>query len=191
MDYKKLLYLLIIPLFFACVGDKKKSEETIITNESASISEKNNITLEGPFYDYYKALDYAKKVNKPILISFSGMACFNSRIMEEEIFLTKEVNSLLNNVIECYLFVDSKNKLENPDTIYITNKHGKMPKKIIKTTGQKWVQLQIEQYQTNTVPYYILYSWQDGPILEPIAYTPNYKAFAKWLENGINDFYNK
>jgi len=192
---KKLLLLLIIPLFFSCKNNTEKektSKENIILNESESKYEESNVALEGPFYDYSEAVDYAKIVNKPILITFTGKACVNARKMENHILSNKEVKRLLGSVIICNLYVDDRSNLENPDTIYITDNYGNIIReKIIRTTGQKWMQLQIEKCQKTTQPYHILDNWQDGPILEPIAYTPDYKVFAKWLENGINEFYNK
>ena len=182
---KKLLLILIIPLLFSCKNNTEK--ENIILNESESKHEESDVSLEGPFYDYSKALDYAKIVNKPILITFTGNACLNARKMENNILSNKEVKRLLESVIICDLYVDNRRVLESPDTMYITDNYGNIIReKIIRTTGQKWAQLQIELLKTTTQPYHILYNWKNGPILEPTAYTPDYKVFAKWLNSSFS-----
>ena len=38
------------------------------------------------FNDYDKGVAYAKKVNKPVMLDFTGITCVNSRKMEEQTY---------------------------------------------------------------------------------------------------------
>ena len=58
-------------------------------NENTNI--KNNDLHLGPqgimvYHDYQKGLNFAKKVNKPIMLDFTGWACVNCRKMEEKVW---------------------------------------------------------------------------------------------------------
>ena len=44
-----------------------------------------------PLRDYEEALALAKKLNKPVLIDFTGWACVNCRRMEENVWTDPEV----------------------------------------------------------------------------------------------------
>ena len=43
------------------------------------------------FHDYEAGVEYAKKVNKPIMLDFTGWACVNCRKMEEQVWSDDEV----------------------------------------------------------------------------------------------------
>src|SRR5690606_16128243 len=49
------------------------------------------------FYDYEQGLAYAKEVNKPILIDFTGWSCTNCRKMEAAVWADPEVLQRLRN----------------------------------------------------------------------------------------------
>ena len=48
------------------------------------------------FHDMDEAVAYAKEVNKPIMIDFTGWACVNCRKMEEHVWPNEEVYKLIN-----------------------------------------------------------------------------------------------
>jgi thiol:disulfide interchange protein DsbD len=48
------------------------------------------------FYDYKQALAYAKKVNKPVFIDFTGHGCVNCREMEANVWSDPEVLKRMN-----------------------------------------------------------------------------------------------
>lgn len=61
------------------------------------------------FSDYEDALAYAKKVNKPVLIDFTGYACANCRKMEEGVWVNNGVlEKLKNDFVIASLYVDDK-----------------------------------------------------------------------------------
>ena len=73
--------------------------------------------------DYEAALIRAKKEGKPLLIDFTGWACVNCRRMEELVWTSKEVDSLMRNeFVVVSLYVDEKIKLPSTEqSIFMTN----------------------------------------------------------------------
>ena len=62
------------------------------------------------FHDYDKGMAYAKEVNKPAVIDFTGWACVNCRKMEEQVWSDDNVKSILSNdVVLISLYVDEMN----------------------------------------------------------------------------------
>ena len=61
------------------------------------------------FHDYDEALVHAKKVNKPLMIDFTGHACVNCRKMEEQVWSDQYVKDMLaNEVVLVSLYVDER-----------------------------------------------------------------------------------
>lgn len=135
------------------------------------------------FHDYYEGLAYAKKVNKPVLIDFTGVTCVNCRRMEELVWAKPEILSILkNDVVLISLYVDDRKELPK-DEVY-TTKSGKE----ITTYGKKWSDLAITKYKANIQPYYILMAHDESNLNQPVGYTPNVEEYKKWLEEGISKF---
>ena len=134
------------------------------------------------FDDYDAGLAYAKKVNKPILIDFTGYACVNCRKMEDNVWSDDKILSILNNdVVLISLYVDYKKDLPESEQ-YISKTTGKK----IKTIGNKWSDFQISKYEVNSQPYYALINNnEDDKGVKPVGYTPNVEEYHKWLEEGI------
>src|SRR5690554_2349260 len=65
------------------------------------------------FYDYDQALEYAKSVNKPVLLDFTGWSCVNCRKMEESVWPDPRVLKRLNeDYILVSLYVDDRTRLD-------------------------------------------------------------------------------
>jgi len=139
-------------------------------------------------YDYYEAIEIAKKENKAVFIDFTGWACVNCRKMEENVF--PDVEEVLSNFIICQLYVDEKTPLDNPETVIVPTSDGGSKKKELKTVGNKWSTLQTVTYASSSQPYYVLYHPEKGILTNPIGYTPNADEFKEWLECGL-EAYNK
>ena len=142
------------------------------------------------FHDYYEALNYAKKVNKPLMIDFTGHACENCRKMEEQVWSDQNVkNMLANDVVLVSLYVDERINLPKEEQ-YITKMAGKEKK--VKTTGDKWMVLQANTYNTNSQPYYVFLN-NDGEQMVEAANYQDYgsvELFTDWLNRGLKK-YNK
>ncbi|MBZ4040858.1 protein-disulfide reductase DsbD family protein [Flavobacterium hibisci] len=159
---------------------------TTVNTEKAALPEgaesgPNGITT---FHDYDLGLAYAKKVNKPVMIDFTGYACVNCRKMEERVWPDPKVLSILNNdVVLISLYVDDKRPLPESEQVV-----SKITGKILKNTGQKWSELQILKYKTNAQPYYVLMDHKENDLNKPSAYNPDIEAYYKWLQEGVKNF---
>jgi thiol:disulfide interchange protein DsbD len=139
------------------------------------------------FHDYNEALEYAKKVEKPLLIDFTGLACINCRKMEAQVWSDPEVDKRLRNeIVLVSLYVDDKKELPlNEQTI----------KKLgdrdftIKTIGNKWSYMQADRYKTNAQPQYVLVDHNEQMLTKETAhYDPDIPKYIRWLDEGINEF---
>src|SRR5690625_3590826 len=68
------------------------------------------------FYDYDEAMAAAKKLDKPLLIDFTGWSCVNCRKMEAEVWTEPEVQKLITgSFVLLQLYVDDRTKLPEED----------------------------------------------------------------------------
>jgi thiol:disulfide interchange protein DsbD len=144
---------------------------------------------EGPhdilaFVDYEKGMAYAKEVNKPVLIDFTGHACVNCRKMEDYVWSDPQVLEILKNqVVLISLYVDDKRELPLSEQ-YTSEITGKK----IKYIGQKWSDFQLKNYKANAQPFYVLINHQEEMLIEPSAYNPDIQTYINWLKAGITKF---
>ncbi|MGV6846011.1 MAG: protein-disulfide reductase DsbD family protein, partial [Lutibacter sp.] len=137
------------------------------------------------FNDYDKGLAYAKKVNKPVMLDFTGKACVNCRKMEQNVWVKDKVlNVLKNKVVLISLFVDDKRKL--PEGEEVNSKLN--PGKKLAYIGQKWSELETVKYGTNAQPFYVLINLNEEKLIDPVGYTPDVDEFYNWLISGISNF---
>ncbi len=140
------------------------------------------------FHDYDVGLAYAKTVNKPVMIDFTGKACVNCRKMEQGVWSDSQIKKILKNeVVLISLYVDDRNKLAQEDQ-YETTLAGK--KKKVRTVGDKWMVLQANTYQTNSQPYYVMLDRNGKPLIENANYQDygSVKIFKDWLNRGLSAF---
>ncbi|MFN3940037.1 MAG: protein-disulfide reductase DsbD family protein, partial [Chitinophagales bacterium] len=136
------------------------------------------------FHDFDAAKAYAKQVNKPIMIDFTGWACVNCRKMEEHVWPEKEVyNMIANDYILVSLYVDDKEPLHDTAQ-YVSAFSGKK----IRTIGNKWSDFQSSYFGVNSQPYYVLIA-PDGKVLNtPSPYEPDVDKYAAFLQCGLDAF---
>lgn len=142
------------------------------------------------FHDYDEGLSYARSVNKPVMLDFTGWACVNCRKMEEQVWSNEDVRSILaNDVVLVSLYVDERIALPK-DEQYETTLAGKVKK--VKTTGDKWMVLQANTYGTNSQPYYVLLNHDEELLIEAANYQDygTVNLFTDWLNRGLIE-YNK
>lgn len=136
------------------------------------------------FEDYEEGLAYAKKVNKPALVDFTGDACVNCRKMEENVWSKPEIlNILKNEVVLISLVCDRRIELPKEEQ-YVSKETGKE----IKTIGNKWSDFQITRYKSNAQPLYIIQDTEGKDLNTPVGYTPDAEEYKAWLESGITKF---
>jgi thiol:disulfide interchange protein DsbD len=161
------------------LGASPSSTSNIILPEGAEAGPHGLLV----FTDYSKGCTYAKKVNKPIMLDFTGHGCVNCIKMEDNVWSDKKVLSILNNdVVLISLYLDEK--IDLPKKEQFVTKNGD---KII-TVGDKWTEFIITKYKTNTQPFYVLIDLKEEKLNEPISYTPNIEEYLAWLKDGVSKF---
>jgi thiol:disulfide interchange protein DsbD len=141
------------------------------------------------FHDYDQGMAYAKEINKPVVIDFTGWACVNCRKMEEQVWSDDNVRSMLaNDLVLISLYVDERIDLPENEQ-YETTLAGKT--KMVKTTGDKWMVLQANTYGTNSQPYYIFLDHDEQQMVEPANYQDfgTVELFTDWLNRGLEEFH--
>ena len=139
--------------------------------------------LEG-YFDYRQALACAKKQNKPVFIDFTGHGCVNCREMEANVWSDPQVlKRLRENFIVSALYVDDKTDL--PENEWITSKYDR---KVKKTIGKIFADLQITRFNVNSQPYYVLLDTSGNLLTSPRAYNLDVDAFVKFLDTAVEKF---
>ena len=138
------------------------------------------------FEDYDKGFAYAKSVNKPIMLDFTGYACVNCRKMENNVWSDDRILSVLkNDVVLISLYVDDKRDLPKNEQ-FVSKTTGAE----IETVGDKWTDFMITRYKTNTQPLYVLTDLE-GNSLNTTTPTISYvsvEEYDTWLKTGIANF---
>ena len=150
------------------------------------------------FKDLKQGLEYAKQVNKPIMLDFTGYACVNCRKMEEHVWIDSKIDNVLrNDYVLISLYVDDKKELPKEQQIEVNRINGGT--RTLKNYGHKWSHFQTVFFKTNTQPYYVLLSSDGKQILNnPVGYTPDEDEYLKWLldgkeksKNTLNNLFNQ
>lgn len=138
------------------------------------------------FDDYEDGLAYAKSVNKPILLDFTGHACVNCRKMENNVWSDEMILPILReDVVLISLYVDDKRELPKEEQFY-----SKETDSEIETIGDKWTDFMISKYKTNTQPLYVLTDLEGNSLNktdESISYV-SVDEYLDWLKNGLKNF---
>lgn len=136
------------------------------------------------FFDYEQALSYAKKVNKPVFIDFTGHGCVNCREMEARVWSDPAVlKRLQEDYVVVALYVDDKTEL--PEAAWYTSSYDKRVKK---TIGAQNADLQIVKYNNNAQPHYCLVDHEGELLVPPINYDLSVANFVSFLDRGKEAF---
>lgn len=145
-----------------------------------SYSAKEESKLEAE-HDFYAALVRAKKENKPLLVDFTGWACVNCRRMEEGVWVDPEVKKIMSEkYILVSLYVDEKKEL--PEAEQFTSC---LSGKRVKTVGNKWSNLQIVNFKSNSQPQYVVLSPEGKQLVNPVGYTDK-STYLTFLKSGLD-----
>lgn len=139
------------------------------------------------FKDLETGLSYAREVNKPVMIDFTGYACVNCRKMEEHVWPEPEVYPILkDDFVLISLYVDDKETLPANEQITVPRTGGGERK--LRDKGDRWAHFQAETFKVNTQPYYVLMS-PDGQVLnKPVSYTPEPEEYREFLQCGLSNY---
>jgi thiol:disulfide interchange protein DsbD len=133
------------------------------------------------FKDYDEGMQYARNQGKPVMIDFTGWACVNCRKMEDNVWSDPKVlKKLSEQYVLISLYVDDKTPLPTEQQTVSATTGRK-----IRTTGNKWSDLQASVYQTNSQPYYVLLDNNGKLLAQPRGYTPDITTYAAFLDEGL------
>lgn len=137
------------------------------------------------FFDLEEAKAYAKKVNKPIFVDFTGKTCANCREMENNVWNDKEVKRILNeNFVIVALYADA-NFIDLDEKDWVTDSDGN----VIKTLGKKNLNYQITRFQMNAQPYYVLMDSDENVLTkENKWFDKNVANFIAFLNEGLDSY---
>ncbi|HEY4935692.1 MAG TPA: cytochrome c biogenesis protein CcdA [Puia sp.] len=140
-----------------------------------------------PLRDYEQAIALAKKLNKPVLIDFTGWACVNCRRMEENVWTDPEVRRrMLDSFVVVSLYVDERRLLPAALQMVYSTRDG--AQKNIITVGDKWATFQSENFNAVSQPQYAQVSPQEKILTYTKGYTPKATDFTQWLDCGLAAF---
>jgi len=136
------------------------------------------------YYDYDEAVAAAKAAHKPLMLDFTGHACTNCRLMEENVWSNPTALSMLkNDYILVSLYADDRTAL--PLTEQFTSKYSGDK---IEDIGDKWKDLETGRYNTNALPFYVLLDNNENMIGKYDGYDPDQDKFVTFLTNGKSAF---
>ncbi|KIO76080.1 thiol:disulfide interchange protein DsbD [Pedobacter lusitanus] len=137
------------------------------------------------FFDLDEGLAYAKKVNKPVLIDFTGHACVNCRKMEDKVWIDPQVGHLIKDeYVLIQLYVDERSVKMPKDKVHYS--------KILRTTTDdlgRWNgDFQATTYNSNSQPFYVLGGHDLAPLVAPQGAIFDAKEYAAYLQSGLDKF---
>ena len=141
------------------------------------------------YKDFDEGLLAAKKVDKPILLDFTGWACANCRKVEENIWSDPKIYKLLkDDFVIISLYVDDQKELPKSAQFQYKKENGQL--KNIKTIGDKWSTFQTVNFQIASQPYYVVMT-ADLEILNRAEQYTDKERYFSWLNEGKLRFKNK
>lgn len=140
------------------------------------------------FFDYDEALVYAKEVNKPLFLDFTGHACVNCREMESKVWSDPRVLAVLkNDYVVVSLYTDDKTSLPEAEQY-----DSKILDTRINSIGKKFKDLQATKFNTISQPYYVLLGTDEKKLISPpIGVELNIEKYLEYLNSGLSEFRKK
>jgi len=140
------------------------------------------------FFDLEEGLAYAKQVNKPLLIDFTGHACVNCRRMEDQVWINSEVGRLIREeFILIQLYVDER-ALQVPEAQV---HYSEILRKNTKDLGAWNADFQATRYNSNSQPFYVLAGHDLNTLVAPQGAIFDAKEYALYLQSALDIFKGK
>ena len=137
------------------------------------------------FKDFDEGLTYAQKVNKPILLDFTGWACVNCRKMEENVWSDAEVFPIIkDNYVLISLYTDDRKELPDAKKFNFQFDSGRV--KEINNIAQKWGTFQDVNFGSISQPFYVLLS-PDLKVLNSSIQNADVTTYKNWLLEGLRN----
>jgi thiol:disulfide interchange protein DsbD len=104
--------------------------------------------------------------------------------VEERVWSDPKVKDLLlNEVVLVSLYVDERTELPKEEQVY-----SKALGRNLKTVGNKWTAFEIEKYQNNAQPYYIIVDENLTNYNEPLGAIYDVDEYLSWMKKGIDGY---
>ncbi|WP_116772314.1 protein-disulfide reductase DsbD family protein [Maribacter litoralis] len=137
------------------------------------------------FKDFDEGLAHAKKVDKPILLDFTGWACVNCRKMEENVWSDSEVFPIIkDNYVLISLYTDDREELPESEQFNYQFESGRI--KEINNIAQKWGTFQDVNFGSISQPFYVLLS-PDLEVLNTSIQNSDIPTYKNWLLEGLRN----
>lgn len=140
------------------------------------------------FYDYDEALEASKKLNKPLMLDFTGINCVNCRKMESQVWSNPEVmKRLKDDFVIASLYCDYDKKELPKDKQFFSKELNAQ----VVTIGDWNEHLQAANFNSNSQPFYFFVD-SDGTKLvdDGYSYDPDASKFIKHLDK-VKENYQK
>ncbi len=138
------------------------------------------------YKDFETGIAYAKEVNKPVLLDFTGWACVNCRKMEENVWSEPDVYPLIKQeYVLISLYIDDRTPLPAEEQFNYEFDSGKV--KTINTIGEKWGTFQTVNFDNASQPYYVLLS-PDLEVLNTAIQNTDSDTYRNWLAKGLENY---
>jgi len=133
------------------------------------------------YHNYDEGMAAAQRLDKPVLVDFSGFGCVNCRKMEASVWTDPEVKQIIENeYVLIELMVDDKTALPE---VQVVEENGKQLK--LRTVGDKWSYLQRYKFGANAQPFYVLLNADGQPLTGSYSYNEDVSAYVEFLKRGL------
>jgi thiol:disulfide interchange protein len=137
------------------------------------------------FFDLDEGLAFAKKVNKPVLIDFTGHACVNCRKMEDKVWVDKEVARLIKQeYVLIQLYVDERAVEMPKEKVH----YSELLRSNTNDLGRWNSDFQATKYGSNSQPFYVLAGQDLNPLVNPKGAIFEPAEYAAYLQSGLDKF---
>lgn len=175
--------------FQEALGLVEPEEKTDVTPDGFRGTVKYADFLELPhglkgFFDYDQAINFARSVNKPLFIDFTGHGCVNCRKMEQNVWADPGVlQRLKDDFVVVAIYIDDRTEL--PESEWYTST---FDGKVKKTIGKQNFDFQIVRFNGNAQPYYVLLDNNEQPLVTPKSYDSSIESFIDFLDRAKVEF---
>lgn len=137
------------------------------------------------FFDLDEGMDAAKKLNKPVMLDFTGHSCANCRKMENEVWDDPEVlRRMKEDFVLISLYVDDRTDLPEAEI-----EQFKAAGKSITTLGEKNLTYQREKFNEIAQPLYMFLDTNGNPLSNiKYGYDSDIQKFINHLETVKTEF---
>jgi thiol:disulfide interchange protein DsbD len=139
------------------------------------------------YFDYEEALGVARKMNRPLMMDFTGVNCINCRHMEGRVWSDPEVmRRLKNNFVIASLFVDVHNGVDLP---VAEQYYSPELKKQVETLGDRNTDIQVTRFDSNSQPFYFFLDGNEQRLApDGYPYDPSVEKFVAHLDKVVAEF---